>query len=133
MPLCRGCLTLTHVLSLLTYKRVGAIRGRSVGKPGVVVFVILYDSTFLFYFDVVCETVSFFKASDWSGQRDCNVLGPTLADTILARLVPEDTLLSVTGACRLNVQYTHPIRTMSIYTCEDLLIEVLLKSNKCIS
>lgn len=29
------------------------------GGGGVVVFVILYDPSFIFYFDVVCETVSF--------------------------------------------------------------------------
>lgn len=33
--------------------------GSRVGKQGVVVFVILYYSSFVFYFDVVCEIVLF--------------------------------------------------------------------------
>lgn len=37
----------------------GSPRGAEFGSGGVVVFVILYDSSFIFYFDVVCEIVSF--------------------------------------------------------------------------
>lgn len=36
--------------------------GGSVWEAGVVVFVILYYSSFIFYFDVVCESVFVFRS-----------------------------------------------------------------------
>lgn len=37
----------------------GVDRREKSWEAGVIVFVILYDSSFIFYFDVVCEIVSF--------------------------------------------------------------------------
>lgn len=92
---------------------------------GGVVFVMFYDSSFLFYFDVVCETVSFLSRSKpqtgGETERDGNVLRPCLVDAVFARQRTRDCLSQ--GRFTLKVQYTHPVHTKLICTCEDLLIQ----------
>lgn len=60
VPLCRGWQTLSHIIVINLWTG-GLIEREQSWEAGVVVFVILYYSSFIFYFDVVCEIVLFWS------------------------------------------------------------------------
>lgn len=67
--------------------------GSRVGKQGVVVFVILYYSSFVFYFDVVCEIVLFQShLKPLAGGIEERRRQSSRMDVNLTSLVPEVTL-----------------------------------------
>lgn len=110
MPLCRGWQTLSHiiVINLLTG---GLIEGSRVGEAGVVVFVILYYSSFIFYFDVVCEIVLFWshlKPLRREERKETVERSDDLSWTLTSPHWCQRSLCSLSaGHSTLKVQYTH--------------------------
>lgn len=89
---------------------------RSVGKPGGVVFVLLYDSSFLFYFDVVCEMCrsNHIQSLRLEGTERWHCARTISGGHYPPRLVPEDTFLSVTGH---SESATHTPHTHQVNLC----------------
>lgn len=72
VPLCRGWQTLSHII-VINVLNGGSERREQSWEAGVVVFVILYYSSFIFYFDVVFEIVLFWShlkpLTGWTEER----------------------------------------------------------------
>lgn len=131
MPLCRGWQTLSHiiVINLLTG---GLIEGSRVGEAGVVVFVILYYSSFIFYFDVVCEIVLFWshlKPLRREERKETVERSDDLSWTLTSPHWCQRSLCSLSaGHSTLKVQYTHTYTHMHIHTCIHCKVATLLRT-----